>query len=93
MTSVDPVRAIRGRHVDRRGSGAAPFIVGKQGRMHRVQRDAAAPEPFGDFLDVGLAVGIIEVLAGRENLDCLHAAARQTVEDAGMQALLHKQIG
>ena len=46
-------------------------------------------EPLGNFLDVRLAVGVIEVLAGSKNLNRLHAAAGQSIQNAGMEPLFH----
>ena len=76
-----------------RSPGASPFVVGVERRVDRIQWNPAATEPIGDFLDVRLAVGIVDVLTRRENLDRLHAAASQPIQNAGMQPLLHEQIG
>ena len=90
---LDARGAVGGGHVDRRRAGASPFVVGVQRRVDGVERNAAAAEPVGNFLDVLLAVGIVDVLARGENLDRLHSAARQPVQNAGMQPLFHEQIG
>ena len=61
--------------------------------MHGIQRNAAAAEPVGNFLDVRLAVGVVEMLARGENLNRLHPAARQPIQNAGMQPLFDEQVG
>ena len=90
---LDAAGAVGGGNVHRRRAGASPFVVGVQRRVHRVQRDAAGPEPVGDLADVLLAVGVVEMLAGGENLDRLRAAAHQAVQQAGMQALFDVHVG
>src|SRR5262245_55133868 len=87
---LDATGAIRGSDVERRSSGASPLIVGEKRRVHGVQRNAAAAKPLGNLLDVGFAVGVVEMLARCKNLDRLHTGARESVEDARMQALLNK---
>src|SRR6202021_3399834 len=79
--------------VDRRRAGTAPFIVGVERRVDRVEWNAAAAKPVGNLFDVSLAVGIVDMLARGKNLDRLHPAARQSVENAGMQPLFYEQIG
>ena len=61
--------------------------------MQRVQRNSRTLEPVGNFQNVLLAVGVVEMLARRENLNCLCAALHQPVEQAGMQPLFdhHKR--
>jgi len=58
-----------------------------------MQRNPAAIEPFGDFLDVLLAVGIIDMLPRGKDFDRLHSAAGQSIQNARMQPLFHEQIG
>src|SRR5579862_4542251 len=60
--------------------------------MDGMQRNAAIAKPFGDLPDVLLAVGVVDVLAGGKNLNRLGAATRESVEQAGMQPLLHINI-
>ncbi len=60
--------------------------------MHGIERYPAAAEPVGDFLDVRLAVGVVEMLSRGENLDRLHPAARQSVQNARMQAFFYEQV-
>ena len=76
-----------------RSAGASPFVIGVERRMHRIERDAAALEPLGDFLYVRLAVRVVDMLARSENLDGLHACPNQAVKNARMQPLFHEQIG
>src|SRR5690348_11532733 len=39
-----------------------------------------------------LAVGVVQMLASRKDLDCLRAAAHQAVQQTGMQPLLHVNV-
>jgi len=39
-----------------------------------------------------LATGVVEVLAGGENLDCLRSALHQLIQQAGMQPFLHQHV-
>ena len=48
--------------------------------MHGVQGNAGRSEPVGDFADVLLAVGVIEVLARGKDFDGLRAGADKFVE-------------
>jgi hypothetical protein len=54
--------------------------------------DFVEAEPGGDVADGG-AVGVIEVVAGGEELDGLGSAAVKGVEQAGVQALLEEDVG
>ena len=58
--------------------------------------DAGVAEPCGDVAD-GSAVAVVEVMAGGEDFDGLdtvgRAAVVQGVEQAGVQALLKKDVG
>ena len=87
---IDASGAVGGSNVDRRRAGASPLVVGIKRRVDGIQRNAAAVEPVGNFLDVRLAVGIVDVLPCGENLDGLHTAARQPVQNARMQPLFHE---
>ena len=49
-------------------------------------------KPVGNLLDVRFAVGIVEVLAGGEDLDRLHTVADESVQNAGMQPLFDEQV-
>ena len=61
--------------------------------MNRVQRNAAGAKPIGNLFYVRFAIGVIEVLAGGEDLHCLHTVTDEPVENAGMQPLFHQQVG
>ena len=54
--------------------------------------DFGGAEPGGDVADGG-AVGVVEVVAGGEELDGLGAGVVQGVEQAGVQALLEEDVG
>src|ERR1041385_9085619 len=41
---LDPSRTVGRGDIDRRRTGSAKFIIGEQGRMHRVQRNSAGLE-------------------------------------------------
>jgi hypothetical protein len=53
--------------------------------------DAGVAEPGGDVADGG-AVGVVEVVAGGEELDGLSATLLQGVEQAGVQALREEDV-
>ncbi len=53
--------------------------------------DAGVAEPGGDVADGG-AVGVVEVVAGGEDLNGLSAALLQGVEQAGVQALREEDV-
>src|ERR1700746_1588591 len=76
--------AIGGSHVDRRSAGAPELVVPKQGSVHGVQGNPAGAKPVGDLAHVMLAVGVVEMLAGGEDLDGLGPAAFETVQQAGV---------
>jgi hypothetical protein len=61
--------------------------------MDGMEWNSAATKPLCDFLHVGLAVGVIEVLARGKNLDGLHATAHKSVQNTGMKPFLDEQIG
>jgi hypothetical protein len=52
----------------------------------------AGSKPIGDLAHMLLSVGVIEVLSRSKNLDCLRSASRQSIQQAGMQPLLHVNI-
>ena len=52
---------------------------------------AGVAEPGGDVADGG-AVGVVEVVAGGEDLDGLGAGFTQGVEQAGTEALLKEDV-
>ena len=76
---LDSRSAIDGCHIHRWRACAAPLVVREKWRVNRVEWNPAALEPLRNFLDVRLAVGIIDVLARRKNLDRLYPAASQPV--------------
>ena len=72
---LDAFGAVGRGNVDGGRTGAAPFVVGVQGRVHGVERNSGGFKPVGDFADVLLAVGVIEVLASGEDFDGLRSRA------------------
>ena len=90
---LNATRTVSRGNVHRRRSRASPLIVGIQRRVHRVQRHPTPPEPLGNFFNVSLAVGIVQMLPRRENLDRLHTTADQSIQDPWVQPLLHVDIG
>src|SRR4051794_32699160 len=82
----DAAGPVRGGDVDGRCSGASPFVICVERRVDRIQWNAAAFKPVGDFAYVLLAVGVIDVLTGSENFDRLCASPVQAIENARMQA-------
>ena len=77
------------------GDVAGPLGVGAvadvEGLVER-GADVVGAEPGGDVADGG-AVGVVEVVAGGEDLDGLGAAFVQGVEQAGVQALRKEDVG
>ncbi len=57
-----------------------------------VAADVGGTEPGGDVAEGG-AVGVVEVVAGGEELDGAGAAVVQGIEQAGVQALLKEDVG
>src|ERR1017187_2865575 len=84
--------AIGGGDVDGRRTGASPLVIGVQGRMHGVEWNAGGAEPFSNFTNVLLAVGVVEVLAGGEDFDGLGSRLDEFVEQARMQSFLHINV-
>ncbi len=81
--------------VEVRSDVAGPLSIGAvAGVDGLVERggDFVEAEPGGDVADGG-AVGVIEVVAGGEELDGLGSAAVKGVEQAGVQALLEEDVG
>jgi hypothetical protein len=73
---------------------AGPLGVGAVTDVERLVEGAAdvvGAEPGGDVADGG-AVGVVEVVAGGEDLDCLGAAVVQGVEQAGVQPLREEDV-
>ncbi len=87
---LDAAGAVGGRDVDGRSTGASPFVIGIERRVDRIQRNPACSKPVRDFPHVLLAVGIVEMLPRRKNLDRLRTAASQPVQHAGMQPLFYE---
>ena len=83
---IDAAGTIGRGDVDRRRTGAPPVVVGIQRGVHRVQGNAGGAEPVGNFTDMLLAVGVVEVLAGGEDFDGLGSRLDQFVEQARMEA-------
>ena len=75
----DAIALLDGCDVDRRRAAATPLLVVVHGRVHGVERNAGAAEPVGDLAHV-LAVGVVEVAAGGEDLDCLSATGDELVQ-------------
>ncbi len=90
---LDQPRAVRRRQVYGRRSRPAPLVIGIERRVHGIQRNATPTKPLGDLFHVSLAIGIVEMLTRCENLDRLHSAASQPIQDSRMQPLLDVQIG
>ncbi len=84
---------LRVDEVQRRGRVAAPggFVVGREERHVQRGRDGIRPEPGCDFAN-GVAVGVIEVMARREELDGLRAGGAKCVEQRGRERLRQKDV-
>jgi hypothetical protein len=60
--------------------------------VHGIQRNAGGLEPVGNFADMLLAVGVVEVLAGGEDFDRLGSRFDQLVEQARMEPFLYIDV-
>ena len=74
---------------------AGPLCVGAiaevDGLMER-GGDVVGAKPGGDVAD-GSAIGVIEVVAGGEELDGLGSAVVKGFQQAGVKALLEEDVG
>jgi hypothetical protein len=66
-------------------------LVGEERLVER-GGDVVGAEPGGDVAEDG-AVGVVEVVARGEELDGFGAALMESIEQAGMQALLKEDVG
>jgi hypothetical protein len=89
---VDAAGAVGGGDVDGRRAGASPLVIGVQRRVHGIQRNAGGLEPVGNFADVLLAIGVVEMLAGGEDFDRLRSRLDEFVEQARMEPFLHIDV-
>ncbi len=74
---------------------AGPLGVGAIGDVDGLVQGGGGvgvAEPEGEVADGG-AVGVVEVVAGGEDLDTSGSARAQGIEQAGVQALLEKDVG
>jgi hypothetical protein len=74
---------------------AGPLGVGAVAEVERLVECGSYTrrvEPGGDVAD-GSAVGVIEVMAGGEELDDLSAGSVESIEQAGVQALREEDVG
>src|SRR5450432_4451978 len=90
---VDASSPISGGDVDRRAAGASPIVIGVQGGVDRVQGNASGFEPVGNFADVLLAVGVVEMLARGKNLNQLGSRLDQLIEQARMEPFFYINVG
>jgi len=77
--------------VERGGGVAGPVRVGEERLVER-SGDVVGAEPGGEVAEDG-AVGVVEVMAGGEEFDGFGAAVVESVEQAGVQALLKEDVG
>ena len=89
---LDAARAIGRGNVDGRRAGASPLVIGIQGRVHGIERNAGGAEPVGNFADVLLAIGVVEVLAGSKDFDGLGSGLDELVEQARMEPFFYIDV-
>ena len=89
---LDAAGAVGGGNVHGRRAGASPFVVGVQRRVDGIQRNAGGAEPVGDFANMLLAIGVVEVLAGGEDFDRLGSGLDEFVEQARMEPLFYIDV-
>ena len=89
---IDASGAVGGGDVDGRRTGASPLVVGVQRRVDGIEWNAGGAEPVGNFADMLLAIGVIEVLAGGEDFDRLGSPLDQLVKQARMESFLYIDV-
>src|SRR5579875_3040521 len=77
--------------IDGGGAAAAHLLIGKHGAVHGEGVDRIGAEPFRQLADMG-AAGVVEVLAGGEDLHALGAGASESVKKTRMEAMLEKNV-
>ena len=82
---------IVGDQVEGGGGVAGPAGVGVGGLVEGGS-DVVGAEPVGDLADDG-AVGVVEVVAGGEDLDVARAGFGEGVQDGGIEGLLEQDVG
>jgi len=87
---VDAVGLFGVDEVEGGGDVARPVGVGVEGLVE-CGGDVVGAEPGGDVADDG-SVGVVEVVACGEDLDGLGAAVVESVQKAGVQALLEEDV-
>ena len=60
--------------------------------MDGIEWNAGGAEPVGNFADMLLAIGVVEVLAGGEDFDRLGSRLDELVEQARMEPFLHIDV-
>lgn len=77
--------------VDGRCTGTSALEVGIDGRMKRPEGGGVGTEPAGELVYV-LAAGVVEVLAGGEDLNGFGAGAGNLIKQAGVQTLIEEDM-
>lgn len=78
--------------VEAGGDVAAPVGVGSEEGLVEGGKDAGVAEPGGDVADGG-AIGVVEVVAGGEDLDDGGAGAVHGVKETGVESLGEEDVG
>ena len=89
---VDAAGFFRMEDVDAGRAGAAHFPVRIKRGVHGEGLERIGLEPFAQFQHV-LAAGVVEVLAGSENLYRLRAGTLGKLQQPRMQAMVEKKVG
>lgn len=91
---VDAVGLVGGDEGEGCGDVARPALrlFGREDGLVHGGAEAGVAEPVGDLAN-GWAVGVVEVMAGCEELDGLCSAALEGVEQAGVEALREEDVG
>ena len=91
----DAVGFLRIDEIDVGGDVAGPLAASTVAEVKRLMEcgcDAGVAEPCSDVADSG-AVAVVEVVAGGKDFDRLCAGLVESVEQAGVQALLEEDVG
>ena len=77
--------------IDTGSAGTAHLAIGEKRGVHGKGLKRVGPEPLGEFHD-GIAAGVVEVLAGSEDFNCLRAGAGGEFEQTRVQAVGEEEM-
>src|SRR5579863_823125 len=89
---IDAEPAFQMGHGDCQASGSFPVRIGGKGGVDRVQRDGVVAEPLRHIAHM-VRIVIIQVPAGREELDVAEAGGENLIQDMGTETLAAEEVG